>query len=370
MRSAGYIPTARLFLPAPMRVLLVLNWFMKYATEQANGLTEAGAEVQVVCRDHLAEFGGSEEEWQHCIDRVTAVTGNPPWVIRGSGTGRHALEGAVRGSRLARLWKPDVVHAHPNVSPALFAIVPRSPLVLTIHDVVPHPGQPHPGAVKQQVERAWERRAAAFVVHGEDLRVLLRPRAGGRPVAVVPHGVRPAEEPDPIPDKPSILFFGRLEPYKGLGVLMEAMRLVWAVRPDVELVVAGQGPSESELLDDRRIRRITRYVSEAEVPGLFRGARLLVAPYTEGSQSGVVSLACAQGVPSVVSAVGALPSLVVDPSQVVPPGEPELLAGALIANLDHDAGMRRKVLVKAQQELSWRSAAELTIGLYQELLGN
>lgn len=351
-----------------MRVLLVVNWFLKYATEQAAGLTEAGVDVQVVCRDHLIEFGGSQLEWQACIQRLTAVTGRPPLVIEGSGTGAQALKAAVRAGRRTRRWRPDVVHAHPNVSPALFAVAPRSPLVLTIHDVVPHPGQPRKSFLKRRMEGAWERRAAGFVVHGEDLRILLQPRSGGRPVAVVPHGVRPAEQADPVPDKPSILFFGRLEPYKGLGVLMEAMRLIWDARPEVELVVAGRGPAEGELLDDPRIHRLIRYVTEDEIPGLFRDARLLVAPYTEGSQSGVVSLACARGVPSVVSDVGALPALVVDPSQVVPAGDPASLAQALIGNLDHGPDMRRAVLWKAQQELSWRSAAELTIRLYQELL--
>ena len=95
-----------------------------------------------------------------------------------------------------------------------------------------------------------------------------------------------------------------------------------------------------------------------------------MAPYTEGSQSGVVSLACARGVPSIVSDVGALPSLVVDPSQVVPAGEPAPLAAALLSDIDHGAAMRRAVHLKAQQELSWRSAAELTIRLYRELLSN
>ena len=70
-----------------MRVLIVVNWFLKYATEQAAGLAEAGADVQVVCRDNLEEFAGNEQEWHQCLQRVTAATGRAPWIIRGSGTG-------------------------------------------------------------------------------------------------------------------------------------------------------------------------------------------------------------------------------------------------------------------------------------------
>jgi glycosyltransferase involved in cell wall biosynthesis len=352
-----------------MRVLLVVNWFLKYAAEQAAGLAEAGVDVQVLCRDNLEEFAGSEQEWHQCLQRVTAATGRAPWILPGSGTGTRALRGAAAVARHTRRWKPDIVHAHPNVSPALFVAAPPVPLILTVHDVVPHPGQTPKSLSRRLMVRVWERRAAGFIVHGEDLRPILEARVGGRPVAVVSHGVRPEERPDPVPDAPGILFFGRLEPYKGLGVLMEAMRLVWEVRPDARLVVAGRGQAEPEVVDDPRIRKLARYVPEAEVDDLFRDAQLVVAPYTEGSQSGVLCLACARGIPAVVSDVGALPSLVVDSSQVVPRGDAAALAQALVRNLDHGPELREAVLRKARSELSWLAAARRTVRFYEEILG-
>ena len=126
--------------------------------------------------------------------------------------------------------------------------------------------------------------------------------------------------------------------------------------------------AESVLVDDPRIRKLTGYVPEAEVDQLFRDAQLLVAPYTEASQSGVVSLACARGVPAIVSNVGALPSLAVDSGQVVAPGDPRALAGSLVRNLDHSIEFREAVHQKARSELSWYSAAELTLRFYEELL--
>ncbi len=355
-----------------MRVLIVVNWFLKYVTEQAAGLAEAGADVRVVCRDNLEEFAGNEPEWHQCLQRVTVTTGRAPWVIQGSGTGPRALRDAVGVARQARRWHPDVVHAHPNVSPALFmvAIAPRVPLVLTVHDVVAHPGQTTKNVPRRVMERAWERQASGFIVHGEDLRPLLEARVGDRPVAVVPHGVRPEQRPDPVPARPNILFFGRLEPYKGLRVLMDAMALVWEVRPDAELVVAGSGQAESEVTDDDpRIRKLARYVPEAEVSQLFRDAQLLVAPYTEASQSGVIPLACARGIPAIVTDVGALPTLVIDSSQVVAPGDPQALAQALVRNLDHGPELRDAVHQKARSELSWLAAAKPTMRFYAELAG-
>src|SRR5579875_2867259 len=183
-----------------MRVLLIVNWFLKYVSEQAAGLAEAGADVQVVCRDNLQEFDGNEQEWHQCCRRIADATGRAPWIIQGSGTGPQALRHAAAIARYARRWDPDVVHAHPNVSPALLAVAlaPRTPLVLTVHDVVAHPGQTQKNLSRRVMERVWKRQASGFIVHGEDLRALLLPRVNGRPVGVVPLGVRPEERPDPV----------------------------------------------------------------------------------------------------------------------------------------------------------------------------
>jgi glycosyltransferase involved in cell wall biosynthesis len=146
------------------------------------------------------------------------------------------------------------------------------------------------------------------------------------------------------------------------------MPIVWDARPDAELVIAGKGPSEVELIDDPRIRKILRYVGEEELDDLVRSARLVVAPYTEGSQSGVVSLACASGVPSIVTAVGALPSLVVDSSQVVRPNDPEDLARSLLQYLEHSNGLREATHRMAVDRLSWRRAGEQTLQFYYDAL--
>ena len=249
-----------------------------------------------------------------------------------------------------------MIHAHPNSDPWLFLVAPPRPVVMTIHDATPHPGQTRPGKLRVAIARAWERRASGFVLHGDQLMNSFGSRSRGRPVAVVPHGVSPYTAPEAIPEEPLILFFGRLEPYKGLRILMEAMRLLWRQRPEARLVIAGSGQAADEIDEDPRIRLLDRYIPETEVDQLFRDARLLVAPYTEGSQSGVVSLACERGIPSVVTRVGALPELVVEPEQVAEPGDPQSFAVALHAYLDHDAALRNKVLAMAREKLSWRQA--------------
>jgi glycosyltransferase involved in cell wall biosynthesis len=351
-----------------MRVLLAVDWFLRYGSEQALGLREAGAEVRVLCRDHLHEFGGERAEWEAAIGAMKAG-GVGVEVVCGRASSSRAARSLGRLRRRLRRWDPDIVHAHPNHDPWLLALTRRRPTVLTVHDPLPHPGQPRLFAVKRRLDRAWLDRAAGYVVHGERLRRTLERRLGnGRPVAVIPHGARPAPAPLAVPTRRDVLLLGRLEPYKGVAVLVAAMRRVWASRPDVRLTVAGRGPAEGEVPDDPRIRRLTRYVPEREVARLFAEASLVAAPYTEASQSGVVSLAVARGIPCVVTDVGALPELAVEPGLVAAPDDPEDLARAVLAHVDHGVELRRRVYAFAAARLAWPVVGGRCLELYREVL--
>jgi hypothetical protein len=54
-----------------MRVLVVCDWFLKYATSQSAALRRAGMDVFLLCRDHASEFGGSSEERQEVFRGVS-----------------------------------------------------------------------------------------------------------------------------------------------------------------------------------------------------------------------------------------------------------------------------------------------------------
>ena len=196
----------------------------------------------------------------------------------------------------------------------------------------------------------------------------LAPIVGRARIVVIPHGVSPRSEPLPRPESPSVLLFGRLEQYKGVEVLVEAMRLVWERRPEVRLVVAGEGQAARLVPDDPRISLIPRYISEREVETLLAEASLVVLPYTQASQSGVGVLAIARGVPVVVSDLGALPELAYDRSFVVEAGNPRALAETIVRHLDDGAEVRSAVLRHAQARFSWDHAAQLSTELYRELI--
>jgi glycosyltransferase involved in cell wall biosynthesis len=244
---------------------------------------------------------------------------------------------------------------HPNTSA-------RPKLVLTAHDVLPR--EPRPGQLSAQ-RRLYER-MDAVVVHSEDGRRRLTDELGIDPerVHVIPHGVlRPWEqtpgwrEAGPAPQSPFafdqalprelrgvqgpvVLFFGLLRPYKGLDVLLEAWR---GVEGDAELWIVG-----------------------------MPRASLVVLPYREIDQSGVVFTALGAGAPLLLSDVGGFPDIArTGAARLVASGDPSALRGALselLGDPEAIASMATRARVAGATEYAWPGLARRTLDLYQRLL--
>jgi glycosyltransferase involved in cell wall biosynthesis len=351
---------------AVMRVLLLCDWFLKYVDGLARSLADGGAEVTLLCRDHAREFDDRSTERLQLLDGLRSH-GVEVLVLRGRTSSPSGWAATVPLRRRIDERRPEIVHAQANYEPRLLALSLRHPTVLTVHDPVPHPGQPGLGRAQQSVSRLWLRRADRIIVHGEALQQALPPRVRGRSV-VIPHGVSPAAQPLPVPPSPVVALLGRLEPYKGVEVLVDAMPKVWRARPEVRLVVAGLGPSSAAVPDDPRIERRFEYVPEAELPELLARVSLVVLPYTEASQTGVGSLAVAAGVPVLVTDVGALADIAPDSSFVVPPGDPLALAAGILRHLDDGDETRRAVWQVARDRLSWSVVAARHLSLYEDVL--
>jgi alpha-maltose-1-phosphate synthase len=350
-----------------MRVLVVCDWFLKYAASQSAALRRAGMDVFLLCRDHASEFGGSSEERQDVLRSVT--DGVAVGVLPGRITSPSAVRDVGRLRGLIRSWRPDVVHAHDNTDPRLLAIVSGLTRVTTVHDPVPHPGQRPLPKVEELVRRRWIRGSAAVVVHGAAIAEALPAWASPKQVAVIPHGAAVRNRPLPVPNRPSVLLFGRLEPYKGVEVLLRAMEKVWAQRADVRLIVAGRGPEAAIVpFHHPLIELRDEYVPEAELDVLFSEATIAVLPYVEASHTGVGTTALGRGVPTVVSDVGALSDIALDSSLLVPPRDEDALARAILSHLDHDDELRHSVLAFARERFSWDACARQSIQLYESLL--
>ena len=130
-----------------------------------------------------------------------------------------------------------------------------------------------------------------------------------------------------------VLFFGFIRKYKGLDILLEAMKLLkevplQEVRQDenlpqlthIKLLVAGEFYEDKKLYDDL-ISRLdiqdslilhTDFIPDAEVRNYLCAADVLVQPYRSATQSGVTPLAYHFELPMIVTNVGSLPSLITD----------------------------------------------------------
>jgi len=279
--------------------------------------------------------------------------------------------------------RPQVVHqiaSHPWFDMAL-PLFPKIPLVTTIHDVRRHPGD---RATVHLFHRQKWQRANQVIVHAESIKqqmLKLKPSLDGR-LHVVPIGALDfykawdSEETD-AEESPTILFFGRIWPYKGLQYLIEAEPLITSRVPEARIVIAGCG-EPFEKYERMMVNRDHFIVHNYRIPNkmvasLFQQASVVVLPYVEASQSGVVAVAYAFGKPVVASAVGGVPEMV-DHGQtgyLVPPSDSRGLAEAVVTLLK-DRRLReqmgRQALEKAKSELSWHTIARQTLRVYQQAL--
>ena len=292
--------------------------------------------------------------------------------------------GMLRYRRIAA--RADIVHYQwLTVQPLDVALLPRArPRVLTAHDVLPR--EPRPGQVA--ATRRLVRKMDAVIVHSERGATRLRDEVGARAdrVHVIPHGAFDylTRLPDEVSlpgelarvEGPVILCFGLVRPYKGIDVLLEAFRQVRGA----ELWVVGLPRMEMEPL--RRlaaaapgtVRFVERFVTDPEVPAFFRRADVVVLPYREIEQSGVLYTALAFGKPLVLSRVGGFVELGErhGAARLVAPGDAGSLAGALNGLLMDPAARKRlasAAAAAAAGPYSWDAVAERTLALYRWLLG-
>ncbi|HEY4778287.1 MAG TPA: glycosyltransferase family 4 protein, partial [Solirubrobacterales bacterium] len=163
-------------------------------------------------------------------------------------------------------------------------------------------------------------------------------------------------------------------PYKGTEQLLQAFRRVegaelWIVgNPRMDLAPLRALAAEA----GGRIRFVTRFVEDAEIPAIFRRADVVALPYLDAEHSGVLYTGLAFGKPLVLSAVGGFPEVAATgAARLVPPGDVTALA-ATLSELVGDAEARGDLAAAAARAaagpFSWDEAARRTLDLYRELI--
>jgi glycosyltransferase involved in cell wall biosynthesis len=175
--------------------------------------------------------------------------------------------------------------------------------------------------------------------------------------------------------KKVILFFGLIRDYKGLDVLIKAMKELGG---EYVLLVAGEvygdfGKYEKVInensLQDRVIIH-AKYIPDNEVPVYFSAADVCVLPYTTASQSGITGMAYHFEVPLIVSKAGGLSETVEEDKTgiVIQELSPTVLSGAIRKFFENNlkAGFQENMR-RYKSKYSWDSLADAIVKFYNTL---
>jgi len=286
--------------------------------------------------------------------------------------------------RFRREAAADLIHYQWLSVPGLDArLLPDlRPRVMTAHYILPSYPSRRQVATARRVFGSMD----AVIAHSELGARQLQWEAGvdADRIHVIPHGAfdylthLPEEKPLPAElegaEGPVILFFGLLRPYKGLDTLLEAFKSVkgaelWIVG-NPRMDIAPLQKADDEALG--RVRFVTRFVDDAEVPAIFRRADVVVLPYRDAEHSGVLYTGLAFGKAMVLSAVGGFPEIAEQGlAHLVSPEHPSALAAALQELVDDEvarAELGEAAKRAAAGPYSWDEVARQTLTLYEELL--
>jgi phosphatidyl-myo-inositol alpha-mannosyltransferase len=166
-----------------------------------------------------------------------------------------------------------------------------------------------------------------------------------------------------------LVFVGRAEPRKGLGVLLEALPQVREAHPEVRLLVVGAEGDDAEHAGVVWLGRI----ADERVPDAYRSARIMVAPSLGSESFGIVLIeAMACGLPVAASAIPGYRAVVEDGVQglLTPPGDAASLARTLLDMIED--GARRDAMAQAalarSREFSWERLIDGVEEAYTEAL--
>jgi glycosyltransferase involved in cell wall biosynthesis len=360
-RAAGGLRhlVARTGEPDPVNIAVLCDAFLRYGSAQAIGLSQAGLSVTLYYIDRIDEFGNRAEDRAIFLDRARAagIELVPLPRRRMLSLRKHALW----LYRDLRRRKVAVAVVQSHIDPRYATLGLAFPVVLMLHDPQTHSGDTlstFPAPVRL-ISRIAELTSFCLIIHSGQLLEQIRPLLRRLPIGVVPHGTDMASAPTHIPRERRLLVFGRLFAYKGVDTALEAFRILPANLSDAKLVVAGRGPLAALARSQQNVEVYEEYITDPDVDTLLKGARLVLLPYKDATQSGVGLQAVARGVPCVVSSAGALPELVPDSVSglVVPPDDPARLAEAIVAHIDHDDGVRRAIYDHAAAGFTWLAVA-------------
>ncbi len=273
-------------------------------------------------------------------------------------------------------------------------------IVLTVHNVNAGRRDSIDTSLNRLTLRIQYRLADHIFVHTEQMKRELVQEFGVQEarVTVIPFGINnavPSTSLTPamarqrlgISDhERTILFFGNIAPYKGLEYLIAAFQQIVVQRDDYRLIIAGR-PKNCETywtairegiheeVQRGRVLLRANFIPDDETEVYFKAADVLVLPYKQIYQSGVLFLGYSFGLPVLAADVGSLKDEIVEGKTgfVFRPEDPIDLARAIeryfASDLCRDLNMRRQEIRDyATKQHSWDVVGQVTTRIYAGFL--
>lgn len=374
----------------PDRIVLIdpSDFTIPYDLALAGGMASQGRYVRLVGQ------AGNLPRRQHFKHGHFYPILASPWGGRLPSGAARIVKGACHGVDMLRLFRlPAVIEAeiaHFQWSPLplldcwiIRGLGRRLPVVLTLHD-----SHPYQGASTWLMRQGYVGLLHSFhaiIVHTRQAqrRVV---EMGIDPAMIyrIPHGLLGARNTSLAQrrrqDRLVLLQFGKIKPYKGIDLLLEALTLVPRdLRNRLDVRIVGK-PYMDTLGLEQYIHAndlagcVTlrfEFVSEAEEERLFADADAILLPYREIDASGVAMSAITRGVPVLATAIDGFRELFEDEggARLVRPADPTALSGAiadwLSAPGELDA-LTESMLVHRAGIPGWDKIARLHFAVYAE----
>ena len=252
-------------------------------------------------------------------------------------------------------------------------------LLNTVHDAVLHPGED--GGVKSWFFQPFNQ-ADGYIAFTHHVARQLSGLHNIPPekVAIIP--LAPLSDPvSPCGNGVEkghlrLLFFGRILPYKGLERLIEAYALLRGEGVPVSLQITGAGDMRGLMPLVNGLPGVAvhnQWVPETRMGSVFANADVIVLPYLESSQSGIVASAFAAGIPAIATPIGGLPEQITDGVNglIAADTSPAALAHSirrLAADENLLSRLRQGALHTVQQEFSWDVVSAGVVALSRKCL--
>ena len=245
-------------------------------------------------------------------------------------------------------------------------------VIFTVHDITQHKGEE--SLLADVLRKLILKQSQRVIILSEALKEKLVAQGVERKIiSVIPHANFSyySENFDigkKIYNNGRILFFGRINPYKGLDVLLRAMKIVIKKIPYIKLNIVGNGDigEYKYLIEDIKdnLELNVRWIKDEEVEGFFSNSDFVVVPYIEASQSGVIPLSYSFGLPVIASKIGGIPEQVLEGETgfLLEPGEVEELAKKIIElyeNKELIKTLGKNSYIFAKEKLSWEASGKL-----------